>query len=107
MQRPAVCASVGDVVPQADRLAVHLTEETDGVSTPLSTLSLGSSVIELRRATLQDLRDLVILLAADPLGSSRESAIGDEDLLPYQRAFDAIDADSAHCLSSPPLAPSS
>jgi len=30
-----------------------------------------------------------------PLIQFSESAIGDEDLLPYRRAFDAIDADSA------------
>jgi GNAT superfamily N-acetyltransferase len=78
--------------------ANHGSIDPRGRSTPLSTLSLGSSVLELRRATLHDLRALVVLLAADPLGRSRESAIGDEDLLPYERAFDAIDADSAQLL---------
>lgn len=68
------------------------------MSTALSTFLLGSSVLKLRRATSQDLRALVVLLAADPLGSSRESATVDEDLQPYRRAFDAIDADPAQLL---------
>lgn len=62
---------------------------------PLATLALAATV-ELRRAGLEDLPDLVALLAADPLGSSREAAHG--DLTRYQQAFHAITADPAHLL---------
>jgi GNAT superfamily N-acetyltransferase len=55
-----------------------------------------SAVVELRRATHEDLPALVALLAADPLGRSREA--DGEDLAPYRRAFEAIDADPAHLL---------
>ncbi len=41
---------------------------------------------------------IVRLLAADPLGSSRETTANDEDLRPYQRAYQAIDADPAQLL---------
>ncbi|MCW2636286.1 MAG: family N-acetyltransferase [Blastococcus sp.] len=45
----------------------------------------------LRRATGEDLPDLVALLADDPLGRTRESAA--DDLEPYRSAFALIDAD--------------
>lgn len=45
----------------------------------------------LRRATGEDLPEIVALLADDPLGRSRESA--DDDLAPYRTAFALIDAD--------------
>lgn len=38
------------------------------------------------------------LLAADPLGGSRETSTADGDLTPYERAFQAIDAEPAHLL---------
>jgi GNAT superfamily N-acetyltransferase len=40
----------------------------------------------------------VRLLAADPLGSSREGTANDEDPQPYQRAYQVIDADPAQLL---------
>jgi GNAT superfamily N-acetyltransferase len=47
-----------------------------------------------RRATIDDVRAIVELLAADQLGASRDGG----DLEPYERAFQAIDADPAHLL---------
>ncbi|PZS29210.1 MAG: hypothetical protein DLM61_13395 [Pseudonocardiales bacterium] len=52
------------------------------MSTLLSTLTVGSFTIELRRATSGNLLTIVRLLAADPLGSSRETTANDEDLRP-------------------------
>lgn len=49
----------------------------------------------LRRARKGDLPHILALLADDQLGATRESA---DDLAPYERAFDAIDADPAHLL---------
>lgn len=49
----------------------------------------------LRRALKGDLPAILRLLADDQLGAARESA---EDLAPYEKAFDAIDADPAHLL---------
>ncbi len=67
--------------------------DTERVTAPLSILSLASSTVGLRRATLEDLPALVGLLIADPLGSTRESVTDDEDPRLYRRAFEAIDAD--------------
>jgi GNAT superfamily N-acetyltransferase len=53
------------------------------------------SDVEYRRATADDLPAIVAMLADDALGASRESP---DDLMPYQRAFAAIDADSNHNL---------
>jgi GNAT superfamily N-acetyltransferase len=47
-----------------------------------------------RRATVDDVRAIVELLAADQLGAKRDGG----DLEPYERAFEAIDADPAHLL---------
>ncbi|MEU5851134.1 GNAT family N-acetyltransferase [Saccharopolyspora shandongensis] len=58
-------------------------------------LSTGSGTYLLRRATGDDLGPIVGLLAADQLGSTRESAA---ELAPYQRAFEAIEADPAQLL---------
>lgn len=66
--------------------------------TPLATLELTSAAVELRRAEPDDLPALVELLAADPLGSTREGFAGEEDAEPYRRAFQAIDADPAQLL---------
>ncbi len=66
--------------------------------TPLATLELTSAAVELRRAQLDDLSALVELLAADPLGSTREGSAGEEDAEPYRRASPAIDADPAQLL---------
>jgi len=68
------------------------------VDRPLATLALPSSRFELRRATREDVPAIVELLAADQLGSTRDSAATAAELHPYRRAFDAIDADPAHLL---------
>jgi GNAT superfamily N-acetyltransferase len=69
------------------------------MTTTLARLTVGTSVIELRRATPDDLLAIVSLLAADQLGRTRES--GDlVDLEPYRTAFRAIDADPAQLLVS-------
>ncbi|MGY1665591.1 GNAT family N-acetyltransferase [Geodermatophilus sp. SYSU D00696] len=48
----------------------------------------------MRRATAADVPAVVALLADDPLGAGREAA----DLVPYETAFAAVDADPAHLL---------
>ena len=68
------------------------------MSTPLSVLALGSSVVEVRGAVLADVEEIVALLADDPLGSTRDGVTDDEDLAPYRRAFALIDADPAQLL---------
>lgn len=67
------------------------------MATPLSTLTVASADVELRRAVLADLGAVVRLLADDPLGKSRELG-PDEDLQPYRNAFRAIDTDPAQLL---------
>jgi GNAT superfamily N-acetyltransferase len=68
---------------------------------PLSTgplparVALADGAVDLRRATVDDLPALVALLADDPLGATRETP---DDLGPYRRAFDLVDADPAHLL---------
>ncbi len=64
---------------------------------PLTELTLTSSRMRLRRATVDDLPAIVRLLAADALGSAREN-LAEGDLAPYERAFRMIDADPAHLL---------
>jgi GNAT superfamily N-acetyltransferase len=59
-------------------------------------LAVSDGVVELRRATIEDLPALVALLADDPLGATREDPDG--DLAPYRRAFELVDADPAHVL---------
>ncbi|GAA1657633.1 GNAT family N-acetyltransferase [Kribbella alba] len=44
----------------------------------------------IRRATLADVAGIVAMIADDQLGATRESL---DDLTPYHRAFEAIDAD--------------
>ena len=51
--------------------------------------------VVIRRATEADLAAVVALLADDALGAGRESP---EDLNPYRRAFDMIDADDHELL---------
>lgn len=66
---------------------------------PLSTLTVAGARIELRRATAGDLAGLVALLAGDVLGATREALEPvEEELAPYRRAFNLIDADPAHLL---------
>jgi GNAT superfamily N-acetyltransferase len=50
--------------------------------------------VELRRARAEDVPAIVELLAADPLGATRELS----DPAPYARAFAALDADPAQLL---------
>jgi GNAT superfamily N-acetyltransferase len=64
----------------------------------LGTLPTSSGTVTLREAVVDDVPTLVELLAADQLGSTRESADSVEGLAPYLRAFEAIDADPAHLL---------
>jgi GNAT superfamily N-acetyltransferase len=52
------------------------------------------SEYEIRRATRADVARIVELLAADQLGRERDGG----ELAPYERAFDAIDADPAQLL---------
>lgn len=59
------------------------------------TADVGLATFSLRRATKADLPRILALLADDQLGATREDAA---DLVPYQKAFDAIDADPAHLL---------
>ena len=71
---------------------------TDTVA-ELAALEVPGHRVVLRRATAEDLPDLVALLAADPLGKQREDAAGTPDALgPYRAAFAAITADPAHLL---------
>ncbi|MPZ63350.1 MAG: GNAT family N-acetyltransferase [Propionibacteriales bacterium] len=60
----------------------------------VQSLHLGERTFRLTRARCDDVPVLVALLRDDVLGSAREQ----EDLDPYLRAFDAIDADPAHLL---------
>jgi ribosomal protein S18 acetylase RimI-like enzyme len=64
----------------------------------LATLDLGRSPVVLRRARAADLPAIVGLLAADQLGASRDGVRTAADLVPYRRAFDALDRDPAHLL---------
>lgn len=48
------------------------------------------SDIEMRRATVDDLPEIVALLADDALGATRESP---DDLTPYRAAYDVLAAD--------------
>ncbi|WP_420179292.1 GNAT family N-acetyltransferase [Paenarthrobacter sp. TA1.8] len=59
------------------------------------TAAVERGTFTLRRARKDDLPRILALLADDQLGATRESA---GDLVPYERAFDAIDADPAHLL---------
>jgi hypothetical protein len=65
----------------------------------LSVLSVGTSRVDLRRATAADLPALVEMLAEDPLGRDREApSAGEADLAPYLRAFALVDGDPAQLL---------
>lgn len=60
---------------------------------PLASYDVDGGTFSLRRARRSDLPAILGLLAADQL--RREDG---SDLAPYERAFDAIDADPAHLL---------
>ncbi len=61
----------------------------------LLTLDVDGGTFRLRPATRADLPRILELLADDRLGANREDT---SDMAPYERAFEAIDADPAHCL---------
>ena len=69
-----------------------------GSVTVLATVDLGPSAVIIRRAEERDVPAIVDLLAVDQLGASRDGVRTAEDLAAYQRAFHAIDTDSAHLL---------
>lgn len=64
----------------------------------LTVVDLGASSVVLRRARAEDVPAIVGLLAADQLGTARDSVRSPEDLACYQRAFRVIDGDPAHTL---------
>ncbi|MCP1411230.1 GNAT superfamily N-acetyltransferase [Paenarthrobacter sp. A20] len=66
-----------------------------GTAPALMTAAVEPGTFSLRRARKGDLPRILALLADDQLGATRESV---DDLAPYERAFDAIDADPAHLL---------
>ncbi|MFW0774002.1 N-acetyltransferase family protein [Paenarthrobacter nitroguajacolicus] len=66
-----------------------------GAVPALFTAAVERGTFTLRRALKGDLPRILAMLADDQLGATRESV---EDLAPYERAFDAIDADPAHLL---------
>lgn len=66
-----------------------------GAVPALFTAAVERGTFTLRRARKGDLPRILAMLADDQLGSTRESA---DDVAPYERAFDAIDADPAHLL---------
>jgi GNAT superfamily N-acetyltransferase len=68
------------------------------MSGSLATLVLPSGPIELRRARAEDLAAVVGLLAADPLGATREEVRDGGVAEPYRRAFAAVAADPGQLL---------
>ena len=63
-----------------------------------TTLDAGGSTFTLRRARRGDLAALVALIAADSLRAAEETP-DPEGSGPYERAFEAIDADAAQTLT--------
>ncbi|MDQ0662415.1 GNAT superfamily N-acetyltransferase [Arthrobacter ulcerisalmonis] len=68
----------------------------------LLTAGVDGGTFRLRRANRADLPAMVRLLADDALGAGREAV---EDMAPYERGFEAIDADPAHLLMVGELLP--
>jgi len=66
-----------------------------GAEPALLTFAVEHGTFTLRRAREGDLPQILALLADDQLGATRESM---DDPAPYQRAFEAIDADPSHLL---------
>ncbi|BCW60682.1 GNAT family N-acetyltransferase [Arthrobacter sp. StoSoilB20] len=66
-----------------------------GTVPALFTAAVEGGTFTLRRAHKGDLPRILELLVDDQLGATRENT---EDPVPYQQAFDAIDADPAHLL---------
>ncbi|MGM9471964.1 GNAT family N-acetyltransferase [Pseudarthrobacter sp. YS3] len=71
-------------------------------SPPLLTADVDGGTFRLRRALRTDLPVIVQLLADDSMGAAREHA---GDMVPYERAFAAIDADPSHLLVVGELVP--
>lgn len=61
----------------------------------LLTFDVDGGAFRLRLANRTDLPQILRLLANDRLGANREDT---SDMAPYERAFEAIDADPAHLL---------
>jgi ribosomal protein S18 acetylase RimI-like enzyme len=68
----------------------------------LLTADVERGTFRLRHAMREDLPAIVQLLADDALGAGREAG---QDMEPYGRAFDAIDADPRHLLVVGELVP--
>jgi GNAT superfamily N-acetyltransferase len=64
----------------------------------LAQIDLDHKPVVLRPARREDIPELVVLLAADQLGATRDGVRDQADLDAYERAFQAIDADPAHML---------
>lgn len=73
-----------------------------GALPPLLTYDVDGRTFRLRSATLGDLPAVVGLLADDALGAAREAG---GDMALYERAFEAIDADTSHLLVVGELVP--
>jgi GNAT superfamily N-acetyltransferase len=73
-----------------------------GAVTPLLTADVDGGTFRLRHALSADLPAIVALLADDSLGAARELS---QDMAPYERAFEAIDADPSHLLAVGEFAP--
>lgn len=61
-------------------------------------ISVGGRSVTLRSAIRRDVPEIVSLLAADEIGSTRDGFTTESDLVPYYTAFDAIAGDPAHVL---------
>ncbi|WP_411709947.1 N-acetyltransferase family protein [Arthrobacter sp. B10-11] len=61
----------------------------------LLTIDIDGGTFRLRPASRADLPEILKLLADDQLGATREDI---SEMAPYERAFEAIDADPAHLL---------
>ncbi|MGO4189579.1 N-acetyltransferase family protein [Pseudarthrobacter sp. TAF60_1] len=68
----------------------------------LLTADVDGGTFRLRLASPTDLPAIVALLADDAMGSTREQG---QDMAPYERAFEAIDADPSHLLVVGELVP--
>jgi GNAT superfamily N-acetyltransferase len=62
------------------------------------TLRTPAGDVLLRRAVVEDVPTIVQLLTDDELGARRDGIAAAEELEPYLRAFEAVDADDAHLL---------
>lgn len=90
-----VGASVQSSGPEATVAVWNAGGVNTGAVAPLLTADVDGGAISLRRALPADLPAIVALLADDSLGAGREQ---NQDMTPYEQAFEAIDADPAHLL---------